>query len=213
MYLPKHFAETDVDMLHALMCAYPLATVITHTADGPTADHLPLHLSAPCSRLGTLRGHIARANPLGDHDTSLMEVLVIFHGPHAYITPAWYPSKTATGMVVPTWNYVVVHAYGTLRIIDDADWLRTHLTALTTQHEAPLAQPWLLEDAPHDFIQRMLQGVVGIEITITRLTGKWKTSQNQPVANQAGVIAGLQASESPHEKALLQAMLQAQARP
>lgn len=196
MYLPKHFAEPDITVLQALMHAHPLATVITSMEDGLSANHLPLHLSAQDSPLGVLRGHIARANPLGHGRVTDVDTLVIFHGPDAYISPAWYPGKADTGRVVPTWNYVVAHAHGTLRIVDDADWLYRHLVALTAQHEAAFAQPWLIKDAPTDYIQRMMQGVVGLEVEITRLSGKWKASQNQPAANQSGVITGLRTTAS-----------------
>lgn len=128
--------------------------------------------------------------------------MAVFHGPHAYVTPSWYATKTQTGMVVPTWNYVVAHVRGTLRVIEDGHWLGVHLAALTAQQEAAFEQPWQLEDAPVGFIDKLMQAVVGIEIEITQLTGKWKVSQNQPLPNQLGVLQGLNASEGAHGKAM-----------
>ena len=191
MYLPAPFSETRTEVLHALMRARPLATLVTLAAGGLDATHIPLHLSPQDGPLGTLRGHVARANPLWRECTSGVAALAIFHGPDAYITPGWYPTKAQTGKAVPTWNYVVAHAHGALRAIDDRVWLRAHLAALTAQHEAASTQPWRIEDAPPDYIEKMIGAVVGIEITITRLTGKWKTSQNQVPENQAGVVHGL----------------------
>jgi transcriptional regulator len=191
MYLPAHFSEPRTEVLHALMRARPLATLVTLAAGALDANHIPLHLAPEVGALGTLRGHVARANPLWRECAPGGDVLAIFHGPDAYITPGWYPTKAQTGKAVPTWNYAVVHAHGALRAVDDRVWLRAHLAALTAQHEAASAQPWQMEDAPADYIEKMLGAVVGIEITITRLTGKWKTSQNQVPENQAGVAHGL----------------------
>lgn len=191
MYLPAHFSESRTEVLHALMRARPLATLVTPVAGGLDANHIPLHFSLEAGPLGTLRGHVARANPLWRECTPGVDVLAIFHGPDAYITPGWYPTKAQTGKAVPTWNYAVVHAHGALRAVDDPVWLRAHLAALTAQHEAASAQPWQIEDAPADYLEKMISAVVGIEITITRLTGKWKASQNQLPENQAGVAHGL----------------------
>ena len=196
MYVPKHFAEPDVDVLHALMRARPLATLVTLSSDGLDANHIPLHLAADPAPFGTLRGHVARANRLCTDYAKDVEVLAVFHGPDAYITPSWYPTKAENGKAVPTWNYAVAHAYGALRVIDDASWLRAHLEALATEHEAAFAEPWRLADAPGDFTEKLIGAVVGIEIVITRLSGKWKVSQNQPPQNRAGVVRGLRASES-----------------
>lgn len=193
MYLPKHFAESRVDVLHQFIRTYPLATVVTLGSSGLNANHIPLHLSPDPSPFGILRGHVARANPIWQDIDSDIEVLAIFHGPDAYVTPSWYPTKAETGKAVPTWNYAVTHAYGTLRIIDDHDWLRSHLEELTAHNEAVFSDPWQLGDAPAEFIDKMIGAVVGIEMVITRLVGKWKVSQNQPTPNQAGVIRGLQA--------------------
>lgn len=195
MYIPKHFAEPRVEVLHELMRTRPLATLVAQTTDGLDANHIPLHLSLdpalPDSR-GILRGHIARANPLWKSSDST-QVLAIFHGPEAYITPNWYPTKAETGKAVPTWNFAVAHAHGTLRVIDDTAWLRAHLDTLTVSQESRFDHPWQVSDAPPDYIDNMIKAVVGIEIVITRLNGKWKLSQNQPAQNQDGVIAGLNA--------------------
>jgi transcriptional regulator len=195
MYIPKHFDQTDTGELHALMRARPLATLVTQTSDGLDANHIPLHLSldpAQPEAPGILRGHVARANPLWKL-SDRTQVLAIFHGPEAYITPSWYPTKMETGKAVPTWNFAVVHAHGTLNVIDDAAWLRTHLNALTDSQESDFDHPWQVADAPADYIDNMIKAVVGIEIVITRLQGKWKVSQNQPTQNQAGIVTGLQA--------------------
>lgn len=190
MYIPKHFEETRPGTLHALMQAQPLATLVVHGPQGLDANHIPLHLSADAGEHGTLRGHISRANPLAALDGA--EVLAVFHGPDAYVTPSWYPTKAESGKAVPTWNYAVVHAHGRLRIVEDAGWLRSHLETLTDSQEAGLPTPWQVADAPADYIAKMAAAIVGIEIEITRLAGKWKVSQNQPDANRAGVVAGLQ---------------------
>lgn len=197
MYIPKQFDEQRVDVLHELIRARPLATLVTLSASGLNANHIPLHVSAAPAPLGTLRGHVARANPLLDDLAKDVEALAVFHGPDVYITPAWYATKQETGKVVPTWNYAVVHAYGFLRIIDDAAWLRDQLEALTAHNEATFPTPWAVSDAPHDYTERLIKAIVGIEMVITRLYGKWKVSQNQPAPNRAGVVAGLHASGLP----------------
>ncbi len=194
MYIPKHFAEPRVDVLHQLIRSRPLSTLVTLSSSGLNANHIPLHLSLESSSFGTLRGHVARANPIWSGIANDVEALAIFHGPDAYVTPSWYPTKAETRKVVPTWNYAVAHAYGTLRVVDDPTWLSGHLEELTAHNEAAFSEPWQLDDAPPDFIEKLIGAVVGIEIVITRLVGKWKTSQNQPTQNQEGVIRGLRAS-------------------
>ena len=191
MYLPKQFEESRVDVMHELMRTHSLATLITLAANGLVANHIPLQCVSGSSSLGTLQGHIARANPLWKDFDDNLEVLAIFQGANSYISPSWYVTKQETGKVVPTWNYAVVHAHGTLRIIDDANWLRTQIESLTKQNEAALPQPWSIADAPRDYIDKMISAIVGIEILITRLSGKWKVSQNQPSENQASVIEAL----------------------
>ena len=186
MYLPKHFAENDVTEMHALMLANPLATLVSHGPDGLNANHIPLLLAD-----GKLQGHVARANPLWKDGNVAGEVLVIFQGDESYISPSGYATKAEHGKVVPTWNYAAVHAYGELRVIDDPVWVLAQISALTTVNEAGLPQPWAVSDAPADYIEQMLGAIVGIEISITQLLGKWKVSQNQPVVNQASLIAAL----------------------
>ena len=192
MYLPKHFAETDVGVIHDLMRDFPLATLVSHGPDGLSANHIPLQLDATAGPNGTLRGHIARANPLGRSAPVDAEILVIFQGPESYISPINYATKAEHGKVVPTWNYTAVHAYGRLRLIDDPAWIFAQISALTATHESRLPQPWAVSDAPADYIEKMLGAIVGIEITIERLIGKWKVSQNQPAVNQASLIAALE---------------------
>lgn len=198
MYIPGHFEESRTEAQHALMRAYPLATLITQTPGGMTANHIPLLLTQGTTSLGALQGHVARANPLWRELTS-KQVLAIFQGPHAYITPSWYPAKQQTGRVVPTWNYLAVHAHAELRVIDDTEWLKAHLSELTFRQEREVPQPWALRDAPADYIDQLLAGIVGIEMTITRLEGKWKASQNQSAANRAGVVEGLNTRGDPFD--------------
>ncbi len=200
MYLPAHFQQNDVAVLHRLMRARPLATLVTLGAGGLNANHVPLHLLDTPAPFGTLRGHVARANPLWSDLRAGVDSLAVFHGPQAYISPNWYPSKKASGRVVPTWNYLAVHASGELRIIDDPAWVRALLTRLTAEHEATQPAPWKLTDAPESFAATMIGNVVGIELTITRLLGKYKASQNQPEQNQAGVADALLRRDSEDAK-------------
>ena len=194
MYLPAHFNETRTEVMHALMRARPLAALVTLGDSGIIANHLPVQTLPQPAPLGCIRGHIARANPLWRDYRTGAEALAIFQGPHAYISPSFYPSKVVTGEVVPTWNYAVVHARGTLRFIHDAEWLRSFVAGLTASHEAPRPQQWKIEDAPADYIGKMLKLIVGFEFSITSLTGKWKMSQNRPQADRAGVQKNLQAA-------------------
>ncbi len=187
MYLPQHFEQHDDAALQKLMRDQPLATLVTQQAGGITADAIPLEYVA-ASR--TLRGHVARANPLW-REAAGQTVLAVFNGPQAYITPSWYPSKATTHKVVPTWNYTLVHAHGVLRVVEDAPWLHALVTGLTAHHEAPRATPWAVADAPDDYVQQMLRAIVGIEIPVDRLIGKWKISQNRSDADRLGVAAGL----------------------
>ncbi|MEN9481185.1 MAG: hypothetical protein RLZZ298_2580 [Pseudomonadota bacterium] len=191
MYIPKHFAETELSVMHQLMRDFPLATLVSHGPDGLAANHIPLHLDASIGANGTLRGHIARANPLSKASAVDGEILLIFRGPESYISPSGYATKAEHGKVVPTWNYTAVHAYGRLRLIDDPAWIFAQISALTATHESRLPQPWAVSDAPADYIEKMLGAIVGIEITIDRLVGKWKVSQNQPAVNQISLIAAL----------------------
>jgi len=192
MYLPSHFQEDRLDVLHAAIRAHPLATLITHGASGLSANLIPFTLVADRGERGTLQAHLSKANPqLADLRTGA-EVLVLFPGPQAYITPSWYATKQEHGKVVPTWNYVVVQARGRPQVIDDPDWLLKQITALTTQQEHGMDKPWSVSDAPASYVASQLKGISGIEFPIDKIVGKWKVSQNQPAANRAGVIAGLQ---------------------
>ncbi len=191
MYLPAFFREDRVDVLHAMMRARPLSTLVTTVQSGLTANHLPVETALDPAPHGTLRGHIARANPLWKEYRAGAEALAIFQGPQSYISPSFYPSKRHTGEVVPTWNYAVVHAHGTLRFIEDAAWLRALVTRLTDAHEASRAQPWQVSDAPEAYLQKQLSLIVGFELCIAKLTGKWKVSQNHGAANRRGVVEGL----------------------
>ncbi len=194
MYIPPQFEQPNIDVMHELIRKRPLGTLVTLGSNGINANHIPLHLSLTPEPFGVLHGHVARSNPIWSDLDSDSEVLAIFHGPDAYISPSWYATKQEAGKVVPTWNYTVVHAYGSLRIIDDAAWVRTQLEALTNHNEAVFSEPWAVSDAPVDFTEKLIAAVVGIEMTITRLSGKWKVSQNQPPQNQNSVIQGLNAS-------------------
>lgn len=192
MYLPRHFEETRIDVLHQLMRERPLATLVTLGAEGLSANHIPFELDAAPEPLGTLRCHVARANPVWRDYSRDTEALVIFHGPQVYISPSWYETKKQTGEVVPTYNYAVVHAYGSLKIVDHRDWLRGLVTRLTERFESNSAAPWQVSDAPADFIDKQLAAIVGIEIPVSKLTGKWKASQNRPVEDRAGVVEALE---------------------
>lgn len=205
MYQVAAFLEERIDVMHALIRAHPLAVLVTGAGGILEANHLPLLINPLPSPQGTLRGHVARANPLWrqvqetEHEN---EVLTIFQGPQVYVTPSWYPEKRASGKVVPTWNYAVVHARGPLIIHDDRDWLRDLVSRLTRQQEAGRAQPWGIADAPADYIERMLGAIVGIEIPISRIEGKWKVSQNRADADRAGVVDGLAQSADPQARAM-----------
>jgi transcriptional regulator len=189
MYLPKHFEQHDREQLIALMRERPLATLITSTADGPSADLIPLEYIADEGEHGTLRGHVARANPLWQRAGTT--ALAVFSGPEAYISPGWYASKQEHGKVVPTWNYTMVQARGVLCAVDNAPWLHALVQRLTNHHEATQAKPWQVSDAPDDYVQQMLRAIVGFEITLTSLAGKWKVSQNRSAADRAGTAQGL----------------------
>jgi transcriptional regulator len=192
MYLPAHFEQPDGAAIAKLALDHPLATLVWTAADGLTAEHLPLiwDRGDGDGQHGTLRGHVARANPVW-RDAAGAAVMVMFQGPQAYVTPSWYPSKAATAKVVPTWNYAVVHAHGPLRAIEDAPWLRTLVGRLTDTHEATRAHRWQVDDAPADYIAQMLRAIVGIEVEVQGVQAKWKVSQNRSASDRAGVAAGL----------------------
>lgn len=193
MYIPQHHEERRVEVLHALIRSHPLATWVTLAGGELVANQVPFLLDA--SR-GLLLAHVARANPVWKTAADQPSLLV-FHGPQTYITPSWYPGKHEHGMAVPTWNYVVVQARGRARVIEDRDWLLAHVSALTDAQEAAQALPWKVSDAPADFITRMLGAIVGIEIPVDSLTGKWKVSQNRNAPDRLGVVAGLMGRDDP----------------
>jgi transcriptional regulator len=193
VYVPAHFKEGRIDALHDLIRSSGLATLVSMTAEGLIASHAPLMLDPDPGPYGTLIGHLAKANPHARTVDPTVQTLVIFQGPDGYITPSYYAAKREHGKVVPTWNYIAVHAYGTLEVFDDPARLLGVVTRLTERNETPRAEPWAVSDAPNDFVQGMLRGIVGIALPIVRLEGKVKMSQNRPAADIAGVIEGLQA--------------------
>ena len=194
MYVPAQFREEDVPTLHRLIREHSLATLVTWGPDGLEANHIPMEIDTAPLPYGTLRGHVARANPVWQSYAKDVHALAIFVGPQTYITPSWYKTKRETGKVVPTWNYAVVHAHGPLSIVEDRTWLYNLVARLTRAHEAGRQPEWAVTDAPADFIDKQLGGIVGIEIPLVRLEGKWKVSQNREPADRAGVIAGLHAA-------------------
>ena len=202
MYIPASHAEHRPEVLYEFLRAHPFAVLVTASADGLVATHLPIVLDQTRGPHGTLEGHIARANSQHRQPSVTSEALVIFSGPHAYITPSWYPSKAEHGKVVPTWNYVAVHAYGVLRFRDDDEYLQRHLAQLTRQQEGGREKPWAVGDAPAEFIAQQRRAIVGVELEITRLEGKWKMSQNRSANDIDGVVAGLAASGSAEDRAV-----------
>ena len=191
MYQPPQYREDRIDVLHDLIRAHPFATLVAFGPAGLIGNHLPFVLHEELTDNGVLRGHVARANPLWQSYDRTIDALAIFQGVHGYISPTWYPSKKEHGKVVPTWNYAVVHAYGPLAIIEDAEWLREHVGKLTFQQENKRPAPWAVSDAPGDYIARQLKGIVGIEMPISRIEGKWKVSQNKNDQDRMGVCRGL----------------------
>lgn len=191
MYQPPHFREEDLSVQHALIRAHPLGLLVTAGASGLVANPVPFHLDAEASEKGTLRLHLARANGQWKDIRDGAPVLAVFQGADSYITPSWYQTKRETGKVVPTWNYAIVQARGTARVVEDAAWLLAQINAITSQHEENRAAPWAVGDAPEDFIRAQLKGIVGIEIEIAGIEGKWKVSQNRPAADREGVAEGL----------------------
>lgn len=191
MYRPPHFREDRLDVQHRFIRAHPLGMLVTAGRSGLLANPVPFLLDAAASPYGTLKAHLARANPQWQDVESGTEVLAIFQGADAYITPSWYEAKRETGKVVPTWNYAVVQAYGRLTVFDDPGWIRDQIAALTARQEAPFPAPWAVGDAPEDFISAQIRGIVGIAIEITRIEGKWKVSQNRSEADRQGVAEGL----------------------
>jgi transcriptional regulator len=197
MYNPSHFQETRTEVLHGLIRQQPLAMLTTLTAQGLVANHIPMFLRADRTPYGTLVGHVARANALWREFDASVAVLAVFQGPQHYISPRGYATKLEHGKVVPTWNYVVVHARGPLQVHDDAVWIRQQLQDLTTQQEATAPKPWSVDDAPRDYTDKMISALVGISIPVTDISGKWKVSQNQPPVNQESLVQTLRQSGEP----------------
>jgi transcriptional regulator len=190
MYMPEAFKEDRVDVLHDAIRHAGLATLVSLTSDGLIASHIPLLLDSEPAPYGTLCGHLARPNP--QTRGAVGEAMAIFVGPNSYITPSWYATKHETGKVVPTWNYVAIHAYGPLEFIDDPEHTRQHIEQLTDRHEAGRAAPWATTDAPEEFIAALVRGIIGFRLPIQRLEGKWKMGQNRPLADRLGVAKGLE---------------------
>lgn len=186
MYIPDPFREDRPEVLHDTMRQIGFATMVTQDAQGGLdANHLPMLLDASAHGSAVLRGHVARANTVWKSGEG--EALAIFLGPQAYVSPGWYPSKAETGKAVPTWNYITVHARGRIRWMQDADWLRAHVTALSNAHESSRPAPWTIDEAPESYIAAMLRGIVGFELEIARLEGKYKLTQNRDEADRMAV--------------------------
>lgn len=179
MYLPSHFEERRPEALHDLIARHPLGMLVTHGSGGLDANHVPFELDAGAGPHGVLRAHVARDNPLWQSVADGDEVLVVFRAAQAYVSPNWYPSKHEAHKLVPTWNYRVVHAHGTITVRDDERYVRGLVARLTRRHEADQPRPWKMGDAPSDYIDAMLKSIVGLEIAVARLVGKFKLSQNR----------------------------------
>jgi transcriptional regulator len=192
MYTPAVFAETRLQAMHSLIEQYPLATLVTSGPDRLDATHVPTVLHRDEGSSGVLRFHLARANPQWKAIAGGAQFLLIFQGPQHYISPSWYPSKQELGQVVPTWNYVAVHVQGQGAVFQEPEMLLEHLRALTDRNEAAFSPGWSIDDAPHHYLERLCTAIVGVQVAIGRMEGKWKVSQNRPESDRAGVVAALQ---------------------
>ena len=210
MHIPKKFRQEDTNKLIALIRDFPFATLIGSNESGAHVMHLPLLIKSEDGQSYSLNGHIAKVNPFWQQIKQGDNVVAVFHGSNCYISPNHYPTKLEHGKAVPTWNYVVVHAEGNIKFRHDKEWLYTHIDELSQQHEQKSEKPWSINDAPEDYIQKMLPAIVGIEISINNIEGKWKLSQNQPEKNQQGVIQGLMDSKNPNAQAIVKMMLSLQ---
>jgi transcriptional regulator len=196
MYQPDHFREDRIETQHELIRAYPLGLLITAGAGGLLANPIPFQLDTTGGEgPGVLRAHLARANTQWADLRDGGECLVVFQGPQAYVSPSWYATKPETGKVVPTWNYATVHVWGRPRVRDQSSWVRGQIDALTGEREAGRSEPWGVEDAPADFIAAQMRGIVGLELPIDRIEGKWKVSQNRSAADRQGVERGLRETD------------------
>lgn len=202
MYLPTAFRQDDIAELHAQILANPFVLLASVGSDGVQASHLPVLLEPEEGEFGTLYGHFARANPHWRELQQGGEALAVFSGPDAYVSPSWYPAKAEHGKVVPTWNYIAVHARGPVELIGDPERLLQIVSRLTDRHEAARPQPWAASDAPREYLDAMLRAIVGFALPIRRLEGKWKLGQNRSAADQTGVRDGLAASTDPREQAM-----------
>ena len=213
MYQPPHFREDRIEVQHGLIRSHPLGLLITAGPGGLQANPIPFLVYGDVTAHGTLRAHMARGNPQWRELAAVEQCLVVFQGPQKYITPSWYPTKQEHGKVVPTWNYVTVHAWGAPRVIEDTAWLRRQIEDLTDQNEGGLLKegrlpkPWKVDDAPEQYLASQMKGIIGIEIPIAKIEGKWKVSQNRPEVDRAGVVAGLRGSD---EQAAVMAALVAE---
>lgn len=198
MYIPSSFRESSIEQLHDLIVKHPLGLLVTHGDNGLEASPIPFLLYADEGKYGKLRAHLAKANPHWKSLAEHTECLVVFQGPDGYVTPSWYPSKAETHKVVPTWNYATVQVWGHAAVIEDAAWLRRQLDDLTGCQEKLRPQPWSVSDAPSDYITTQMKAIIGIEISINRIDGKWKMSQNKDDADREGVIAGMRSDTDPH---------------
>ena len=206
MYVPPHFVEDDKAALHRAIRETRLATLVTLGSEGLEASHVPILLDEGEGPFGVIRGHVARANPQWRRAATETSALAMFLGPDAYVSPNWYATKRETGKVVPTWNYLAIHAYGRVEFFEDAERLRAIVTSLTQRHEGRREKPWAVSDAPEDYIQAQLRGIVGFRLPIDRLEGKWKLSQNRPEADRRGVVEGLEGEGGALESAIAQRM-------
>ena len=206
MYVPPHFLEDDKAALHRAIGETRLATLVTLDSEGLEASHVPILLDEEEGPFGVIRGHLARANPQWRRASAETPALVMFLGPDAYVSPNWYATKRETGKVVPTWNYLAIHAYGRVEFFEDAERLRAIVTSLTQRHEGRREKPWAVSDAPEDYIQAQLRGIIGFRLPIDRLEGKWKLSQNRPEADRRGVIEGLEGEGGALESTIAQRM-------
>jgi transcriptional regulator len=202
MYTPSVNAEKDVPTLRRFVQENPLCALVTQTGAGLVASHIPMMLYEDNLGFGTLKGHVARANSQWQDFNTSEDALAIFTGPQHYVSASWYPSKATHGKEVPTWNYVAVHVYGRMRIVEDSDWLLEHLRDLTDKNEQIVETPWRVDDAPQGFIAKLSKAIVGIELVVSRVEGKWKVSQNRSEQDAAGVIKGLDSIGTPASTAM-----------
>ena len=200
MFKPPIFVEEREEIIHDLIHSNSFGTLISIVDGEIAADHLPLLFKPQLCEKGVLQAHISKGNPLWKKHQAGQEVMVIFQGPHHYISPSWYASKAEHAKVVPTWNYAVVHVHGTLKIIENHDWLLNHINQQTDKNEQHYETPWKVSDAPEDYIESQLKGIVGIEIEITRFDGKWKMSQNKNKADKEGIVKGLYDEDNENAK-------------